>query len=60
MSTPGNEPPNTPREPIWRWWRRALLILVGPGAGVRRWLLLGAIGGGVIGVGDTLAESTVS
>ena len=51
MSTPGNEPPNTPREPIWRWWRRALLILVGPGAGVRRWLLLGAIGGGVIGVG---------
>jgi len=51
MSTHGSEPLNRPPEPLWRWWRRALLIIVGPGAGVRRWLLLGAIGGGVIGVG---------
>ena len=49
MSVDG--PPGGARESVWRWWQRALLILVGPGTGLRRWLLLGAAGGGVGGVG---------
>ncbi|MBM3956630.1 MAG: YvcK family protein [Gemmatimonadetes bacterium] len=35
----------------WGRWQPALWIVVGAGAGVRRWLLLGFIGGGIMGVG---------
>ena len=51
MSMPGNGQTNGHREPAWVRMLRASLIVVGPGAGVRRWLLLGTVAGGVMGVG---------
>ena len=35
----------------WGRWRPALLLLVGSGTGLRRWILLGAIGSGTMAVG---------
>jgi uncharacterized cofD-like protein len=39
------------RRPLLHYAKQACLLLVAPGAGIRRWLLLGAVGGVIFGLG---------
>ncbi|MBI4219787.1 MAG: YvcK family protein [Chloroflexi bacterium] len=42
---------NGPARSLLHYGKQAFLLLVAPGAGIRRWLLLGAVGGVLFGLG---------